>query len=196
MARLLRRLLRSRGTRSQPLGSSPGRDESDRGSLPGKNPLRGRRRQREGQRLGIGAGTQRVIRRDRLLEADLHRVVGHLAVVGLQRGGRRGAANGGVGAGRRAGGLDGLRERERAVDQVAGGGRARIGDAQGGVTGGGDDVRRGGGAVVLREARGERAKRGGRAHGQGQRRGDGAADVRVAQRADGGGRLGRVALGD
>ena len=63
-----------------------------------------------------------------------------------------------VGAGRRAGGLQRLGQRERAVDQVAGSGRARVGDRQRRVTGGRDHGRRGGGEVVLAEARRERRR--------------------------------------
>ena len=63
------------------------------------------------------------------------------------------------------------RERERAVDQLAGVGRARVGDAERRVTGRRDDGGRGGGRCTsLRDARRERAELRRGAHRQGQRR--------------------------
>jgi hypothetical protein len=66
-------------------------------------------------------------------------------------------------------------QRERAVDEVAGGDPARIGDRQHRITGGRDDGRRGHGVVVLIHARREGAERGRRPERERQRRGDGAA---------------------
>src|SRR4051794_30246551 len=114
--------------------------------------LRSRSAEREGQRLAVAARPQALGGADGLLELDRLEVVAdrggparqrrrvaraaHLAAVDQQR----------------------LREREAAVDQVAGGGRARIGDRQRGVAGGARDRRRQVGGVVLRDAWGERAE--------------------------------------
>src|SRR6478735_2138832 len=108
--------------------------------------LRVRRAEREGQRLGVRTGAERVGALDELLERDVHVVVG-------DRGGPRGL---------RERDAQRLGEGERTVGQERRGRR----DRQGRVTGGGDDVGRGGGRVVVLHARDERAERGGRAQGE------------------------------
>src|SRR6185436_16760929 len=150
--------------------------------------------EREGQRLRVGAGAERVPVTDRLLEADGGRVVGRRAVPDLQRGRRGGAADRRVGAAGRARGQQRLREREGAVDQVAGGRGARVGDREGRVAGGRGHGRRGAGEVVLGQARGERAERGRCAEGERECRRHGAADRRRLRIADpvGGGHVDRV----
>ena len=103
--------------------------------------LRRSRAQREGQRLAVAAGPQALVGADRLLERDRLRVVADRRRPARQR--RRVARP----ADGRAVDQQRLREREAAVDQVAGGGRARVVDRQRGVTGGAGD-RRGRGRCV------------------------------------------------
>ena len=113
--------------------------------------LRRGRREREGQRLGVGAGPQALVGPDRLLEAERHAAVGHRrvpaqqrqrAVIGPQRGERVAVRLH----------LQRLGERVRAVDQAAGGVRARVQDAE------------------LRVARGRGHRRGHRGQVVGRRR--------------------------
>src|SRR5262249_24817808 len=94
--------------------------------------LRIRRRQREGQDLRVAAGAQRVIRADRLLEAERHHVIGDRRIPGL----------------RHAADLQRLRQRERAVDEVPG-----VGHVERRVARGRDHVRGRLRGVVLRRAR-------------------------------------------
>src|SRR4051812_16001959 len=60
---------------------------------PVSDPLRCGRAEREGQRLAVRPGPQRLVLADRLLEADGHHVVRHGCPVGLQRRRRAGAAD-------------------------------------------------------------------------------------------------------
>ena len=138
-----------------------------------------RRRQREGERLRVGAGAQRVGGGDRLLEADGHDFVGHGGRPRLEH-----AERAAVDAQRR-------RQRESAVDEAPGRGRARVGDAQRRVAGAGDD---GGG----RRGRVSRATPGvnapndaGAPSVQRQRRGHRAAHAALADRGERPLRLGR-----
>ena len=56
-------------------------------------PLGRRRREREGQRRGVGARAQRLVRADRLLEGQRHRLGGRRAAPRLERAGRCGAVD-------------------------------------------------------------------------------------------------------
>src|SRR5262245_52643964 len=78
---------------------------------------RSRGRQRERQGLAVAAGAQRVVGADRLLERDGDRLVGGRGGPCLQQGRAGGAADGREGAA--AVGLQRLRQRERAVDELA-----------------------------------------------------------------------------
>ena len=111
-------------------------------SRPPQRRLRCRRRQGERERLGVGARPQRVVGADLLQERHGHGVVGHRAAVGEQRRRARRAADVRVAPRCRPCACSDRRQRERAVDQRAGGVRARVGDAQRRVTRGRDDVGR------------------------------------------------------
>ena len=100
-----------------------GDPDNHRGAAAPRTPcLRSSRAQREGQRLAVAARPQALVGADRLLERDRLRVVAHRRRPARQR--RRVARP----ADGRAVGQQRLREREAAVDQVPGGGRARVVD--------------------------------------------------------------------
>src|SRR3954454_19754389 len=161
------------------VGGGAGRGAA--GPFAGWDPsLRVRRRQRERQRLAVRPRAQRVVGADRLLELERDRVIGHGRRVRqqVQRRRRRAAVvvcRARVGGVARPG-LQRLRQAERAVDQVAGGHAARVGDAQRRVAGGRRHGRRRRREVVLRDAGGERAEGGRYAERERERRRHGAAD--------------------
>jgi len=134
---------RSAGGRQRRGRGDPGLRASS-ASMPGVSPpsaasgsaLRRGRRQREGQRLRVGAGPQRVGGADRLRERDRHGVVGHRAVPRRLRERH----------------LQQHRQRERAV------GRLPVGHRERRVGRGGDHVGGGGGRVVLGHARRGRSR--------------------------------------
>ena len=122
---------------------------------------RGRRRQREGERLGVGAGTQRVGRADGLLERHGDRVVADRALTTLvsTSGLPLSAAKLAVGAlAVVALACSGCGSENAPLTSLPGSGGAGVGDREGRVAGGGDDVRRDRAHVLGGDARDERAE--------------------------------------